>query len=227
MDKVCLPIWRPHTRVVYVGKWPLKAINCAIHYLLKSLHEVGQPIRSEQKLKQAKWHDNCCFWDVLFRDGNLVVTFNRIDLWKNCSIMPSVWKVLHVWQRILVRGCNQVEMAVIRKAAMIYLFWRPFAKRKPMMILNARQCQWIPNAWIPLWQFKVFLDQGGRLLRKPGVAARVNVVFHSVRRRGQHITGAKNWGIFLKQTFYICRHWIRNGLHWAWLSYWQNIEGWV
>jgi hypothetical protein len=36
---------------------------------MKLLCDIGQPKRGEQKFKQAKWHYDCCFWDVLCRES--------------------------------------------------------------------------------------------------------------------------------------------------------------
>jgi hypothetical protein len=61
---------------------------------------------------------------------------------------------------------------------MIHLFWAPCAKGRPMVILNGKQCQWIPNVRILLWLSQVVLDQGYEILQNWGVAARVNVMLH-------------------------------------------------
>jgi hypothetical protein len=46
--------------------------------------------------------DDCGFWDVLRRYGDLVITFHQIDFGKNCVTMQAVWKVLRVWQGVQV-----------------------------------------------------------------------------------------------------------------------------
>jgi hypothetical protein len=46
---------------------------------------VGQPKWHEQILKQAKWHDNCHFWDVRRRNRDLVITLDKIDFCNHAS----------------------------------------------------------------------------------------------------------------------------------------------
>jgi hypothetical protein len=72
-----------------------------------------QPKWCEKILKQAKWRDNYHFWDFCDCDRDLVITLDKIDFLKNIATMQAVGKILHVWQRVLVRGCHQIETAII------------------------------------------------------------------------------------------------------------------
>ena len=76
VGKVRLSIWRPDSGVVYIDKRTLAVCSCFVHCSLESLCRVGQSERREQKLKEANWRDDCCFWNVLGRDRNLVITFD-------------------------------------------------------------------------------------------------------------------------------------------------------
>ncbi len=79
VNELCLPIWRTNLKVVHVGKHRLQIVNRTVHNALKHLHSIRQPKRSEQIFRQAKWRYNCCFWDVLRRDRDLVITFHKIN----------------------------------------------------------------------------------------------------------------------------------------------------
>ncbi len=93
-----------------VCKYTFQTVSGAVHHSLKSLRSVRQPKWREQILKQAKWCDNRRFWDVCGCNRDLVITLDKIDFLKNIATMQAIRKVLHVWQRLLVWGCHQVEM---------------------------------------------------------------------------------------------------------------------
>ncbi len=125
-DRRWAPVWRkanlrdvpPSKRRtdvwdVHVCKHILHTICGTIHHSFKSLCSVGQPKWREQVHKQAKCHNYCRFWDGLGHNRDLVITLDKIEFWKNGATMQAVGNVLHVWQRILVRGCHQIETAVI------------------------------------------------------------------------------------------------------------------
>jgi hypothetical protein len=144
--EVCLPVRRNHTGVVHVCKHTFQTVRDAVHHLLESLCSVRQPKRHEQKLEQSKWCDNRCFWDVFGCNRDfLVITLDKIDFCKNVATMQAIGKVLHVWQRVPVRGCHQIETAIIAKVIRIHLFWAPCARERPMVILNSKQCRRITN----------------------------------------------------------------------------------
>jgi hypothetical protein len=79
MEKVCLPVRRTQTGVIHVCKHPFMTFNGAVHHALKGLCSVRQPKRHEQILKQAKWRDNCRFWDVCCCNRDLVITIDKIN----------------------------------------------------------------------------------------------------------------------------------------------------
>jgi hypothetical protein len=79
MAKLCLPVRRTHTGVIHVCKHTFQTARGAVHHSLKSLCGVRQPKWSEHILKQAKWRDNRCFWDVCGCNRDLVITLEKVD----------------------------------------------------------------------------------------------------------------------------------------------------
>ncbi len=79
MVEVCLPVRRSYTGVIHIYKHTFQTICGTIHHSLKCLSGVGQPKRGEQIFKQAKWCNDCSFWDVLGRERDLVITLDKIN----------------------------------------------------------------------------------------------------------------------------------------------------
>ncbi len=211
MKKVCLPVWRTHTRVIYVCKHTLKTVNCAVHHALKSLCSVRQSNWSEQILEQAKWHDTAIF------GMSVAATLDKINFRKTLQPCRPLEKSCMFGKGYLSGVWPNWEGKNRHKPTMIHLFWAPCAKGRPMVILNGEQCKWIPNFWIPFLQSQVLLDQGDGILQRlvDGYSCELNVMFHSMGWGGHHITRAQDRGEFLKQTLHVCRHRIRNLQHWS------------
>ncbi len=94
-------------------KHTFQTVSVAVHHSLKSLCSVRQPKSSEQIFKPAKWRYDCSFWDVCGSNRDLVITLDKINFWKTIATMQAIGKVLHVWQRVLLRGCHQTETMII------------------------------------------------------------------------------------------------------------------
>ncbi len=60
--------------------------------------------------------------------------------------MQAIGKVLHVWQRVLVRVCHQIQTAIIatRSPGSIFL-WEQCAKEEAHGDLNGEKYRQIPN----------------------------------------------------------------------------------
>jgi hypothetical protein len=83
-----------------------------------------------------------------------------------------------------------------------------------MVILNGKQCQWIPNGFeFRSCNLKFFWIKAVGFCKNWAMAARVNVMLHPMGWGGHHITRAQDGGEFLKQMLHICRHRIRNRVH--------------
>ena len=77
---------------------------------------------------------------------------------------------------------------------------------RPMATLIGGLCRPPQVFEILFWQLQVLQAQGGGLLQKLGVSARVNVVLHPMGRFGHHITRAEDGWVFLKQSSHIFWH---------------------
>jgi hypothetical protein len=68
---------------------------------------------------------------------DLVITLHKMDFWKNVATMQAIGKVLNVWQRVLVRGCHQIEMAIIATRSRGSIFFGNHVQRRGPWWLTA------------------------------------------------------------------------------------------
>ena len=67
--------------IIYsIDKHKIKTTTHSIHQALKCLGYVSKSIWHAHESKETKWSDNCCFWNILWCNGNLMVGTDKISL---------------------------------------------------------------------------------------------------------------------------------------------------
>ncbi len=117
---------------------------------------------------QKAWYH--VFLNVCSCNGYLVVTLDKIDFQNNVAIMQTVLKVLHVWQGVHVRGCDQIEMAIITTRSPGSLFFSPW------WFWTANNAGSFQTFTFCFCNLKFFWIEATWFCKKWGVAACVNVV---------------------------------------------------
>ncbi len=151
--------------------------------------------------------------NIFVGNWDLVIPLDKIDFGKNIATIQEVWKVLHVWQGVLVWGGNQVKTAVITTRLPWSIFLGYHVKRRSQWRFrtanNASRFQPFEFRFDDL---KFLWIKVAGLCENRWVATGVDVMLHAVGRLGKHIPGAWNGWMFLKQEFYVSRDRIRNDL---------------
>ncbi len=129
---------------------------------------IRQPKWHEQILKQAKWRDNCRFWDVFGSNRDLVIILDKVDFWKTLQPCKPLVRSCMFGKGYLSGLSPNLDGDNCHKVARIHLFWEPCAKGMPKVILNGKQCRQVPNVWILLLRFQVFPDPGDGIFQKLG-----------------------------------------------------------
>jgi hypothetical protein len=106
--------------------------------------------------------------------------------------MQAFRKVLHVWQRILVQGCHQIEMAIIATRPPQSVFLGTMCKGEAHGDFERQIMPVDSNLLNSVGNLQFFGDWGGGTLQKLGGSYRL--ILNSMGWCWLHIPGAQNRG---------------------------------
>ena len=64
--------------IIDIYKTKQKVTKDLIYHPLEGVPGVTESIRNAEELAHTKWNNDCCFLDVFFTHGHLIITFVQI-----------------------------------------------------------------------------------------------------------------------------------------------------